>query len=182
MIGHNVNIQSFDIPVLLHQLDRHNVLKDFEGSVEGFIDTLKLVRNVIPKAEVGNYKQDNLVQKLLAENYDAHNAIEDVLSLQKLFNLKLKSLCKNDVIFNLSYYKCKESLDPLVTKKVISTTTQKKLIQLSLSLPKLRVIHSRDPNNGIHNVFSENSQTSKKPIVSKSKSVIGKVVQYLSNL
>ena len=55
------NIQSFDIPVLLHQLDRHNLLKDFEGSVEGFIDTLKLVRNAIPKAEVGNYKQDNLV-------------------------------------------------------------------------------------------------------------------------
>ena len=76
-------------------------------------------------------------------------------------------------------YKCNESLDHLVTRKIISTTTQKKLILLSLSLPKLRVIHSRDPNNGIHNVFSENSQTSKKPRVSKSKSVIGEVVQYL---
>lgn len=47
LIGHT--IQSFDIPYLLHQLDRHNLLKNFEGSVEGFIDTLKLVRNVIPK-------------------------------------------------------------------------------------------------------------------------------------
>ena len=37
---------------------------------------------------------------------------------------KLKSLCKNDDIFNLSYNECKESFDPLVMKKVISTTTQ----------------------------------------------------------
>ena len=51
---------------------------------------LKLVRKVIPKAEVGNYKQDNLVQELLAETYDAHNAIEDELSLQELFDFKLK--------------------------------------------------------------------------------------------
>lgn len=59
---------------------------------------------MIPRVEVGNYKQDKFVQKLLAETFDAHNAIEDVLSLQKLFNLKLKSLSKNDDIFNLSHY------------------------------------------------------------------------------
>lgn len=56
-------------------------MNDFEGTVEGRFDTLKLVRNVILKAEVGNYKQDNIVQKQFAETYYAHNAIEYVLSL-----------------------------------------------------------------------------------------------------
>jgi DNA polymerase III alpha subunit (gram-positive type) len=46
LIGHN--IQNFDIPFLLHQLRRHNLLKDFENAVQGCIDTLKLARNVIP--------------------------------------------------------------------------------------------------------------------------------------
>ncbi|XP_062566154.1 uncharacterized protein LOC134228511 [Saccostrea cucullata] len=180
LIGHN--IQNFDLPVLLHQLTKYNLMKDFEGTVSGYIDTLKLSRKVIPKADVGNYRQQNLVQKLLGETYEAHDAIADVSSLQKLFDLKLKSHCDSDDIFHLSYYSCKESLDPLVKAKVISSVTLKKLISLSLTMTKLQVIHKRDPQNGIHNVFSENLPNSKKPRVSRSKAVIGKVVQYLSNL
>jgi hypothetical protein len=45
-------------------------LKDFENAVQGCIDTLKLARNIIPKEEVGNYKQDDLVQKLIGEKYE----------------------------------------------------------------------------------------------------------------
>jgi hypothetical protein len=56
-------------------------LKDFGNAVQGCNDTLKLARNVIPKEEVGKFKQDNLVQKLIGEKYEAHNAMEDVLSL-----------------------------------------------------------------------------------------------------
>lgn len=94
-------------------------MNDFEGTVEGRFDTLKLVRNVILKAEVGNYKQDNIVQKQFAETYYAHNAIEYVLSLKKLFDFKFKYLCKNADIINLSCYNCKEFLDPLFTKEVL---------------------------------------------------------------
>jgi hypothetical protein len=89
------------------------------------------------KEEVGNYKQDNLVQKLIGEKYEAHNAMEDVLSLQKIFTMKLKAFCKSEDIFDLHYYECKESLDPLVKEKIISSSTQKKIVGLSLSLPKL---------------------------------------------
>lgn len=73
-------------------------------------------------------------------------------------------------------------MDPLVKGKVISSVTLKKLVSLSLTMAKLQVIHQRDPQNGIHNVFCENIPNSKKPRVSKSKAVISKVVQYLSNL
>lgn len=180
LLGHN--IQNFDLPVLIHQLSKYNLLKAFETAVTGYLDTLKLSRKAFPKADVGNYKQQNLVQKLIGETYEAHNAIADVSSLQNLFNLKLKSHCVSDDIFHLSYYSCKESLDPLVKGKVISSVTLKKLVSLSLTMAKLQVIHQRDPQNGIHNVFCENIPNSKKPRVSKSKAVISKVVQYLSNL
>lgn len=180
LLGHN--IQNFDLPVLIHQLSKYKLLKAFETAVTGYLDTLKLSRKAFPKADVGNYKQQNLVQKLIGETYEAHNAIADVSSLQNLFNLKLKSHCVSDDIFHLSYYSCKESLDPLVKGKVISSVTLKKLVSLSLTMAKLQVIHQRDPQNGIHNVFCENIPNSKKPRVSKSKAVISKVVQYLSNL
>lgn len=88
LIGHN--IQNFDLPVLIHQLSKHNLLKEFETAVSGYLDTSKLSRKAFPKADVGNYKQQNLVQKLIGETYEAHNAIADVSSLQNLFNLKLK--------------------------------------------------------------------------------------------
>lgn len=139
LLGHN--IQNFDLPVLIHQLSKYNLLKAFETAVTGYLDTLKLSRKAFPKADVGNYKQQNLVQKLIGETYEAHNAIADVSSLQNLFNLKLKSHCVSNDIFHLSYYSCKESLDPLVKGKVISSVTLKKLVSLSLTMAKLQVIH-----------------------------------------
>lgn len=48
-------------------------------------------------------------------------------------------------IINLSYYKCKEFVDPLFEKKGIPSTNQKKMLQLSLRLSKLEVIHLKDP-------------------------------------
>ena len=182
MIGHN--IQSFDIPILINQLSKHNMMKKFQSSVCGFIDTLKLSRRVYPKAEVGNYRQENLVKKLLGQTYSAHNALADVEILQKLFCDKLKGHCKSDDVFTLSYYSCRSSLDPLVQLKVISFATMKKLITNSLDLSKLILIHSCDQETGIRNVFSETQlhADSKKCRISKSKNVIDKVVQYLSNL
>lgn len=65
--------------------------------------------------------------------------------------------------------------------KVISAATMSKLVGLSLNSAKLKIIHKRDPNNGIRNVFSDPIANSRRCKVSKSKAVIEKVVQYLSN-
>lgn len=180
LIGHN--IQSFDVPVLIHNLSKHKLLERFEECIYGFVDTLKLSKRIYPKAEFGNYRQENLVQKLLGETYCAHNAEADVEVLQRLFLEKLKVNCNGEDLFRLSYYSCKASLEPLVKMKVISSVTMRKLVGLSLNLAKLKVIHKRDPNNGIRNVFSDPIANSKRCKVSKSKAVIEKVVQYLSNI
>lgn len=81
LIGHN--IISFDIPVLMHNLFKHNLLEKFQDVIFGFVDTLKLSKRIYPKAEMGNYRQENLVQKLLGETYNAHNAVSDVEVLQR---------------------------------------------------------------------------------------------------
>lgn len=180
LIGHN--IISFDIPVLMHNLFKHNLLERFQEVIFGFVDTLKLSKRIYPKAEMGNYRQENLVQKLLGETYNAHNAASDVEVLQRLFHEKLKVNCNGEDLVRPSYYSCKSSLEPLVKMKVISAATMSKLVGLSLNLAKLKIIHKRDPNNGIRNVFSDPIANSRRCKVSKSKAVIEKVVQYLSNI
>lgn len=80
------------------------------------------------------------------------------------------------------YYSDKSSLEPLVRKKVISSVICQRLVSYSLSLNKLKLIHTRDPNNGIRNVFSESLSDSKRARISKSKNVIDKVVEFLNSL
>ncbi|KAK3090923.1 hypothetical protein FSP39_015740 [Pinctada imbricata] len=176
LVGHN--IQVFDLPVLMNQLVKFDMLDRFKESVLGFIDTLKLSKKVFDKTDVSNYKQSTLVTTLLGIGYDAHNALADVKALRSLFEQKLSSQCGPDDMFTVHYYAARASLDPLLKDKIISPVIHKKLISNSLSLQRLRLIHRRDPHNGIRNVFSErvNSQTR----ISKSNAVINKIVDYLN--
>lgn len=47
MVGHN--IQSFDLPVLINQLSMYNLYTDFQETVYGFIDTLKVAKSTWKK-------------------------------------------------------------------------------------------------------------------------------------
>ncbi|XP_062585753.1 protein PML-like [Saccostrea cucullata] len=178
LVGHN--IQSFDLPVLINQLSRYNLYTDFQKTVFGFIDTLKVAKRTWKRPEVENYKQETLVRTFLDLKYDAHNALADVQSLQRLYKKMMANCLLSSDLFTLNYYACKQSLDPLVKDKVISSQTMKKLLQCSLSLSKLRSIHKRDTFNGIRNVFVEQCEGSKVPRISKSKAVIDKLITYLN--
>ncbi|KAK3084566.1 hypothetical protein FSP39_015570 [Pinctada imbricata] len=182
VIGHN--IQNFDLPVLRYHLEKHQLLDELRASVKGYVDTLKMARKLIPKADVGSYRQENLVKVFLGKTYEAHNALADVTSLQELFEQKLGANSKDlaDNVFQLSFYSVKSSLKPLLRKKVISIRTMKKLAQNLFSLAKLRRIHARDPQNGIRNAFSEAVDAeSNTPRISKSSIVINKLVKYLNS-
>lgn len=156
----------------MHNLSKHNLLERFQEIIFGFVNTLKLSKRIYPKAEIGNYRQENLVQKLLGETYNAHNAVSDVEVLQRLFHEKLKVNCNGEDLVRPSYYSFKSSLEPLVKMKVISAATMSKLVGLSLNLSKLKIIHKHDPNNEIRNVFSDPIANSRRCKVSKSKAVI----------
>ena len=78
--GHN--IKTFDCHVLLNALKSCKMQKLFEKKVAGFLDTISLFRcRTVP-----SYKQEELYKRLIGGTYDAHNALEDVLALEKLIN------------------------------------------------------------------------------------------------
>ena len=160
LIGHNV--QNYDIPVLVNQLAKYGLLEQFRNSVSGFIDTLKLAKKISKKgSDVENFKQETLIKSILKIDYDAHNAVADVTSLQNLYEETMAAVASSKDVFTISYYACKSSLNPLLKAKAISSQTLKKLENCSLSLSKLMCIHKRDPHNSTRNIFSEYIEGSK---------------------
>ena len=101
LVGHN--IFSYDIPILRKLLLEVKLLSSFLNLIYGCKDTLKISKREIPKSKEPNYKQQTLVAKYLEIVYDAHNSEEDVKSLYKLFNEKLKQTCCNKDIFPFNY-------------------------------------------------------------------------------
>ncbi|XP_051976016.1 three prime repair exonuclease 4 [Xyrauchen texanus] len=83
LAGHN--IRRFDCHVLARALDEFNLRSDFQNGVSGFVDTLPLARQLLKYSGLQSFKQENLVKTILGVSYAAHNALEDVLALQKLY-------------------------------------------------------------------------------------------------
>lgn len=126
LIGHN--IQNFDVPILIHNLQKYNLVNSFQNEVSGFIDTYKLSKKVFEKSSVANFKQETLVKTFIGIEYDAHNAMSDVTSLRFLYGKKLAVHCGDTDVFSLAYYSDKSSLEPLVRKKVISSVICQRLV------------------------------------------------------
>lgn len=104
LVGHY--IQSFDLAFLINQLSRYNLYTDFQKTVYGFIDTLKVAKRTWKKPDVENYKQETLVKTFLKLQYDAHNALADVQSLQTLYQKMMADFPLSSDLFILNYYAC----------------------------------------------------------------------------
>ena len=133
LVGHN--IENFDIPVLYNSLCKVNMTEAYKSFDLGCIDTLRIARFAYPKSEVQNHKQETLVSKLLGETYEAHNAIEDVKSLQKLYIKFFQSVVQSnpfDFVFPIDSPLLKQSLKPLVDQKVITASLKTKLGRIGI--------------------------------------------------
>ena len=105
----------------MNQLAKYGLLEQFRNSVSGFIDTLKLAKKIWKKgSDVENFKQETLIKSILKIDYDAHNAVADVTSLQNLYEETMAAVSSSKDVFTLLYYACKSSLDPLLKAKAIS--------------------------------------------------------------
>lgn len=64
------------MPVLINQLSRYNLYTNFQETVYGFIDTLKVAKRTWKKPDVENYmyKQEKMVKTFLNLKYDDYNA------------------------------------------------------------------------------------------------------------
>lgn len=152
LIGHN--ICNFDIPILVRKLKELNLYITYCKLVKGFVDTLKLARRVINKDEVVNFKQQTLVEKFLNISYSAHNAIEDVKSLQSLFDVKLSSFFNNVDVYSLMYHTCVESYTECIKKKIITKPASVLLARHGVSFEHVKTVYSRD-KKGVKFLFEE---------------------------
>ncbi|XP_063436090.1 uncharacterized protein LOC134717530 [Mytilus trossulus] len=153
LVGHNIH--SYDVPVLRNLLHEFNLLSSFDDLIYGCIDTLKIAKREIPKADVLNYKQQTLVQKFLEIVYDAHNSEEDVRSLYKLFHLKLKQTCSGKDLFPFNYLSIVEGFSSVIVKKIISKDTARKLSCTGLNLHHLELAYKRNNDDGVKSIMQE---------------------------
>ncbi|KAL6106359.1 uncharacterized protein ACO6RY_10251 [Pungitius sinensis] len=80
------NAKCFDARVLTRELQRLELLPQFEQVVSGFVDTLPLARRLRPGLGKTGYNLKNLVHLFLEKSYDAQNAEAKATLLQELFN------------------------------------------------------------------------------------------------
>lgn len=83
VLGHN--IRRFDCPLLARALDGLGLRAEFESAVSGYVDTLPLARELLKGRGLRSFRQTELVRELLAVDYEAHDALEDVRALQALY-------------------------------------------------------------------------------------------------
>ena len=97
---------------------------------------------------------------LLNETYAAHNSLDDVKSLQKLsqlVTLKFPSyIFHSSVIINsVNAATNKLTLQPLLTRKVVSESMASKLATAGLTYDHLKLAHDRNGLDGISALLSE---------------------------
>ena len=149
LVGHNIS--TYDNHMLCKQLQQNNLLAEFLRLINGCIDTLKLARKMFKKEDVGNHKQQNLVKKLLGKSYEAHDALEDVKSLQYT--------CKD--IFPFNHTQLVASYKEISNKSMITKAVACRMANSGLGLKHFELARKRDSHNGICSVLLEHGFSTK---------------------
>ncbi|XP_014037997.1 uncharacterized protein [Salmo salar] len=79
------NARRFDCPVLARALVEFDLKAEFQLAVSGCLDTLPLAREILKGRGLQSFRQENLVRIVVGISYEAHNALEDVRALQRLY-------------------------------------------------------------------------------------------------
>ena len=187
LVGHNA--QTFDSLVCVNALNSCHMLTQFEQNCIGFMDTKKMFKKSHPGLK--SYTQQQLLNLLLDIDYEAHNAVDDVINLQKLVeNVPVDCQHKLNATFPLSYTTDMlhyinvvndnlPSLTPL--QNVVSKQMLRKIAGSGLRFEHLMLAFKRNGTDGVKLLFSE--QGSGKGVrVTKSEKIISSVSQFLSNM
>ncbi|XP_062596747.1 uncharacterized protein LOC134258225 [Saccostrea cucullata] len=187
LCGHN--IKSFDCHVLFHALEASGKLEDFETIVPGFFDTKLLFQSQFPG--LPSYTQQALVASFLECEYPAHDALQDVIYLQRLVssieiceeNKRKASISVSSAIFSHQSLKVLAanlpSLQGLVSDKIITMSMGKKIATSDLNYAALKLAFHRGGEEGIRQVFSE--ECGGGPRVTKSSKIIHAVAEHFGN-
>lgn len=80
LVGHNV--KSFDCHIFLNSLQNCGKTQEIGNCVAGFVDTKQLFK--VFDSKVGSFSLENVYKYYVCEPQKAHDALEEVLALQKL--------------------------------------------------------------------------------------------------
>ena len=186
LVGHN--FRSFDFPRILRALQNVDLYDDFKLVCDGGIDTMPLFREAFPEEK--KHSQEHLCKSLLGLQYGAHNALEDVESLQKLFNFASiptektieKSFSTHWVAEHMKRQdrssELLQSYTEVISKKVISRQTASKFTNAGLAYGHVVRVFERQ---GIAGLFTlVNDKIDGAPRVKCSKGTIETLAKHLS--
>jgi DNA polymerase III alpha subunit (gram-positive type) len=186
LIGHN--IKSYDCHLLLNALESCKRTFDFSQCIAGFVDTKLLFK--IFDGTLNCYSQESLFKHFVSSKYNAHDAIEDVLALQKLIghvDIDVSSCSFSNASFTFlnaieshryssEVRKNVSTLNHLITENVVSKSMANKIAGSGLDFRCLQLAYRRDPHDGIQNLLSENVRNGVR--VTKSQKVIFALNKY----
>ena len=194
LVAHNTH--QFDTRIILSHMKDHSFLDKFKSKVLGFLDTLPLAKLLYPERKgARGYKQEALVNDLVQETYDAHNAIADVSALHKLLSVIKQSSFTNHIFLSNSMSvesavgklehqlftrQNFETMQRLVHDKVMSEQMAKKAAASGLTITHLKRASTRS-SNGIKDLFSEYTAHNK-PRVTRAKAIYDRVQEYMEKL
>lgn len=183
LVAHNAR---FDVPRLLNAITNCKIQDRFQ-IVTGFSDTLKLFKAVYPfRKGPGAFKLINLAQDLLETQSPGffHEALFDVRVLQQL--VKVTSKETDLFIFEKKFEKAIEEnkINKIINHKVLELAPFKNIVSRDI-IKKIAVagitfqnLKSKFSNEGEDEVikFLSKCDSSRKPLVTKNKKVLTKII------
>ncbi|CAC5380039.1 unnamed protein product [Mytilus coruscus] len=173
LVGHS--IKRFDCHVLFHTLKSMNMYSELCASTVAFLDSLNLFKLVSPG--LSSYSQSFLVDKLLGQQYESHNAVYDT---KLLFNLVTEkgnvSQYISDLAFSPSYpqlYQMQlanlKTFEKLVQSKCLSKAMALKTARSNLRCQHFKLIVQRNDMAGLKALMTEKSSTGVVRVTSNKK-------------
>ena len=188
LMGHN--IFTFDNPIMYNNMKNIGLWQEFKKVVHGFVDTYELFRLEFPERKgKGELKQQTLVRELLNETYEAHSALEDVCSLQRLVRSinfsggKFQKVFSDTasieakLAFNQKKRERAKTIKHMEKTGVVTAYMADKIARSGLEWQDLVSAASNDRKDGIRRLFTEPSGDESR--VTDKEQVIESVTNYV---
>lgn len=187
LVAHNA--KRFDAKHLIKAVESCDKMEEFSQIVIGFSDTLLAFRDLFPERK--SCSQENLAKDLLNTTYDAHNALNDARTLQRLRATFISDELLVKHSFTLPWFQeyvrflnqKKQNLDtlrPLITCKVLSQDMAKKAAASGLSFEHMHSASQRGGMDGLSRVLEEKVED--KPRVTSKREIITRIFDYFQNI
>lgn len=179
----------FDGPKLHEAILESELETEFATKVEGFVDTLKIVREVTLRKRKGECTLRGLAEWLNIPTANVHDASQDAAILEKIIK-RLKITYEALIQAAIGYEELmkKWSVDKMMKwilpsynpiKDAASLDTRKKLARAEISIKKLKKTYTKSGESGVVKLLGK--MENNRPIVSRNKIVVNRIVDWLKN-